>query len=444
MKTSHGKQAARSRVGGQHKLICTAARTNQPKTIYGSSETSSCAKLAETEFAVKVLGTFSGVGGLESGLEKAGLSTKYLSEIDSYANLVLSDRFRGTENLGDVAAIFALPHCDVVAAGFPCQDLSQAGKMTGLHGSRSGLIKNVLTAVENSSHRPDFLLFENVPFLLSVHSGAGMEWLISRIEQLGYDWAYRVVDTQAFGIPQRRRRLFLLASRVADPASILLGTEDRVRPESFDEGVDHVGFYWTEGNTGLGWAPNAIPPLKSTALVASAPAIWRPEQRDFVTPTIEDAEALQGLPRGWTVAADNKAARWRLVGNAVSVPVAEWIGKRLIKDAATTCLQLGGQLGAGKWPKSAKGGPKRARIKVEAGDLPGAVNLGKIATFISPDAPKLSGRAAAGFLKRLEASRLRVPDGFLADLRYFVSNAQATKADNIRSSEEWEGARQPS
>src|SRR5262249_12660226 len=139
-------------------------------------------------------------------------------------------------------------------------------------------------------------------------------------------WAYRVVDTRAFGFPQRRQRVLLLASRKRDPRQVLLADDvaDMAPPKK--RNTAH-GFYWTEGNAGLGWARDAIPTLKggSTLGIPSPPAIWLPRGQ-LVTPDIRDAERLQGFPAGWTAAASPTSAkrngpRWRLVGNAVSVPV---------------------------------------------------------------------------------------------------------------------------
>jgi DNA (cytosine-5)-methyltransferase 1 len=380
---------------------------------------------------VRVVGTFSGIGGLELGLTRAGMTSVAVAEIDPFANAVLRARLPGVENVGDITKLRELPSCDVLAAGFPCQDISQAGRLGGIHGERSGLIKYVLSAVGRMDRLPDFLLFENVPFLLKLNDGSGIRWLVDQIERLGYSWAYRVIDTQAFGLPQRRRRLFVLASRVEDPARILFdGNRVEHRP-TYEEG-QLAGFYWTEGNRGLGWAVDSVPPLKSTALVPSAPAIWRPGERLFVTPTIEDAEALQGFSRGWTrPAAEIKggiAGRWRLVGNAVSVPAASWLGARLMKSPSIHRFETEELLEGQKWPNAAFGGPGKQPRKAEVGEYPGRKSRGSLLDFLSADAPTLSLRASAGFLSRLEKSRLRVPEQFRGDLRQFVR--ELTQSDN--------------
>ena len=181
-----------------------------------------------------------------------------------------------------------------------------------------------------------------------------------RLEGLGYRWAYRVIDSQAFGIPQRRERVYLLASLETDPAPLLFAQDTNPRKHETHANFA-CGFYWTEGNTGLGWAINAIPTLKTgSALgIASPPAIWMPDGR-IVTPDIRDAERLQGFEPDWTVPAEKAVSeryRWGLIGNAVTVDVAEWIG-RCISDVlppklrASLCFPLNK---SDAWPRAAFG-----------------------------------------------------------------------------------------
>ena len=281
---------------------------------------------------MKVVGLFAGIGGLELGLKSAGHTVELVAENDPVASRVLSRRFPDVVNLGDVTKIEKLPTSDVLACGFPCQDLSPAGGTAGIHGPKSGLIVGVLQLLRTSRVKPKWLLFENVPFLLSLNRGAGMRFLTEQLEEAGYSWAYRIIDSRAFGLAQRRRRIFLLASCVEDPSEFLFTDAGAVREPSREPDTP-CGFYWTEGNRGVGWVIDATPPRKGAYGVglASPPAVWRPFQRDFVTPTIEDAEALQGLRRGWTAAPKGEMVperlRWRLVGNAVSVPSAAWGGR---------------------------------------------------------------------------------------------------------------------
>jgi DNA (cytosine-5)-methyltransferase 1 len=156
--------------------------------------------------------------------------------------------------------------------------------------------------------------------------------MIEAFEIRGYRWAYRVVNSLAF-LPQRRERvLFVATTTDLDPADVLL-VDDVQAPKLTTTLTDNShGFYWTTGVRGLGWAPDAVPTLKngSTVGIASPPAILLPDGQ-IVTPDIRDAERLQGFPEDWTKPAENvgrASLRWSLVGNAVTVPVAEWLDVR--------------------------------------------------------------------------------------------------------------------
>lgn len=105
------------------------------------------------------------------------------------------------------------------------------------------------------------MVIENVRNMLALDSGTAMEYLVSEFERLGYTWAYRLVDSRFTGVPQRRQRVIFVASRTEDPCAVLFADDANERPESDYRG-DAFGFYWTEGNTGLGWAQDALPTLK--------------------------------------------------------------------------------------------------------------------------------------------------------------------------------------
>lgn len=325
----------------------------------------------------------------------------------------------------------------MVTAGFPCQDLSQVGQTRGISGSQSGLINEVLRLLSTAARDTKWLVLENVPFMLRLHKGHAMHEITAALDAMGWSWAYRILDSHAFGLPQRRRRLFLLASRTEDPRPALLG-EDAGEPPPRSRGRHACGFYWTEGHRGLGWAVDALPPLKggSGLAIPSPPAIWFPGRHAIACPSIEDAERLQGFAPHWTKAACEEAsgdrARWRLVGNAVSIPVAEWLADRLrtsdVYDAADDFRVLSDQ----PWPE--------AGYRV-AGEIHGAnvsswpisVPAPHLASFIEHRLHPLSLRAAAGFLARLEHSCLKRDEAFVSDLRMHVA-VQRTKAaaDHMR------------
>jgi len=171
---------------------------------------------------VKHASFFSGVGGLDLGFERAGIETVSVSEIDPYANAVLAERFPGAPNLGSITEVDAndIPEADIWSGGFPCQDLSVAGKRAGFAGKRSSLAFTFLDLVEQ--RRPRWLVLENVPGLFSSNNGADFGRLLYEMEQLGYGVSWRTLDARYFGVAQRRRRVFLVASLESDRAGEVL------------------------------------------------------------------------------------------------------------------------------------------------------------------------------------------------------------------------------
>ncbi len=379
---------------------------------------------------LRVAGLFAGIGGLELGLHRNGHTSELLCEIEPGAQQVLRDRFPGAKVVGDVRSIAALPEVDLVAAGFPCQDLSQAGRTAGIGGSQSGLVNEVFRLVADPEHSPTWLLLENVPFMLQLDRGQAMRLLVDRLDELGFRWAYRVVNTMSFGLPQRRRRVILLASRTEDPKSVLF-VDDAGPPKSrYRDGVP-CGFYWTEGSRGLGWAVDAVPTLKggSTVGIASPPAIWVPEEEAIVTPHIRDAERLQGFPAGWTEPAmktgARPGARWKLVGNAVSVPVSVWLGQRLRFPSTYEAVTDDPMSVGDPWPTAAWG-EGGAAYRVKLSEFPVRKRRHHLVEFLRHPTNPLSPRATAGFLRRAEAGSLRFVDGFLSDVATHLDRVTAS------------------
>jgi len=339
---------------------------------------------------------------------------------------VLAHRFDGIPNAGDVGNLKSLPsNVDLVAAGFPCQDLSQAGKTAGIRGTKSGLVGNVFRLIDRK--RPNWVLLENVSFMLRLDGGSAMAHLVSEFEGRGYRWAYRVVNSLAF-LPHRRERVFFLASREGNPEDVLLVDEaEPVVLETLLTSHAH-GFYWTEGTRGLGWGPDCVPTLKngSTVGIPSPPAILL-TNGEIVTPDIRDAERLQGLPPSWTKPAEavgRASMRWSLVGNAVTKPVAAWIGRRLNAPKDYDRTRDGPVLTGPHWPKSARS-DGRVRREVNISAFPVWRRRKPLESFLQYDPHLLSARATAGFLSRIEKSSLRFVPGFKERVRSHLAHVRA-------------------
>jgi DNA (cytosine-5)-methyltransferase 1 len=370
-----------------------------------------------------IAGLFAGIGGLERGLHRAGHRTGLLCENDEAAKAVLKARFPDIPQHDDVTTLDSLPRSTtLVVAGFPCQDLSQAGQTAGIGGLRSGLVGEVFRLIRK--HRTPWVLLENVPFMLQLNRGRAMDHITGALEGLGYRWAYRVVDSRAFGRPQRRRRVYLLASLAEDPRSVLFADEAGPVSESkHNHNQAACGFYWTEGIRGLGWAVDAIPTLKggSTIGIPSPPAILL-ASGEVVMPDLRDAERLQGFPSDWTKPAETvgrSGRRWKLVGNAVSVPAAEWIGRRMAQPGVPLDYPSASIRGT-RWPTAAWN-IGQGRVSVEASEWPVKRSYKSLSEFLQHPPRPLSVKATRGFLERTQRSSLIFPPGFLEALRAHVA-----------------------
>ena len=185
---------------------------------------------------MKVLSLFSGVGGFDLGLEAAGMETVFQCEWDKHATNILERHWPHVPRWGDISTLTGkhilahAPVIDVVAWGSPCQDLSVAGKRAGLEGSRSGLFHEGVRIIkelrkETNNEYPRISIWENVYGALNSNRGADFGVILNEMAEAGalvQEW--RVLDAQYFGVPQRRRRVFLIsifdtatATRCPDP-----------------------------------------------------------------------------------------------------------------------------------------------------------------------------------------------------------------------------------
>lgn len=356
---------------------------------------------------MRAVGLFSGIGGFELGLAKAGIATDLLCEYWEPAVQTLRRCF-DAEVVGDIRKLRNLPKCDVVTAGFPCTDLSQVGRTAGIDGAESGLVRDVFRLI--AKRPPTWVVLENVPNMLSLHGGMPIKQITSWFDEQGWNWAYRTVDSRHFGVRQRRRRVFVVASRSEDPRTVLFA--DDAPPRSGRRSHRAYGFYWTEGNRGLGWGEGITPTLKggSKLGIASPPGVWLREQcpgKAIARPSIEAGERLQGFPSGWTEVVERDGVRWKLVGNAVTVPVAKWLGARLLAPRRQFD-------GARWWPLAAASvGGVRESWAVSERPLPVSPRASLASVLHQYGAQPLSLGATRGFATRLKASRLRSRTDFV-------------------------------
>lgn len=165
---------------------------------------------------MKAVSLFAGVGGFDLALENNGVEVVASVEIDSKAQEVLRRRFPNSTIFGDITEVKGEqliaagfdPNDGIITGGFPCQDLSVAGKRAGLAGKRSGLFWEICRLLDET--RTQTFILENVPGLLSSNNGRDMAVVIEALVERGYRVGWRVLDAQYFGVPQRRRRVFIV------------------------------------------------------------------------------------------------------------------------------------------------------------------------------------------------------------------------------------------
>jgi len=380
-----------------------------------------------------IAGFFAGIGGIESGFHKEGCKSVFLCEKDERAKSVLHYHFPDVPIADDIETVESIPKVDIVTAGFPCQDLSQAGLKRGIAGKQSGLVQHLFRIIKNQDldNRPEWIVIENVSYIISLDSGNAIKYLTHELEELGYMWGYRVVDARAFGVPQRRLRLIMVASLHHDVRQVLFSQDVKEIPVDDTIGdIDsdkYYGFYWTEGKRGLGWTVDGIPTLKigSKIGIPSPPAIWIPQKDYFGTPDICDAERFQGFPVDWTIPAMSleKARigdRWHLIGNAVCVNMSHWLAKNILEPKPYDKF-LEKEIHRKKWPKAAYGQHGKV-YEVEVGTWPIVSESVPLKDFLRFPLKPLSLKGMNGFYSRAVTSELiNYPGEFITSMEHYLA-----------------------
>lgn len=343
---------------------------------------------------LEAVSLFTGIGGFDLAAEQAGMRVTGQVEIDPFCNRVLSRRFPDMLSMEDIRDVrgteFGSP--DVVVFGSPCQDLSVAGKRAGIQGERSSLFFEAARIIGEC--RPAFAVWENVYGSLSSHGGADFKSVLDAFRELGSpDIAWRTIDSQHAGVPQRRRRVFLVADFRGERAREILfepegcGGHPAPGRASWEDVADPVGggAYGSgrrseddpnlvaatirgrahgEGNRSSVTAGQPSPTLHADSPMvayhenisgnvvaadhARALRSGASHSYQFVTPddgyrmrvrrlTPVECERLQGFPDRWTCLCDLEPCkcpdgpRYRALGNAVTMIVVRWILKRLVR-----------------------------------------------------------------------------------------------------------------
>jgi len=325
-------------------------------------------------------------GSVCSGVEAAtvawhplGWEPQWFSEIEKFPSAVLQHHYPDVVNYGDMTKFKDWPNdkaIDLLVGGTPCQSFSVAGLRKGLADPRGNLMLTYLAIA--AQHRPRWLVWENVPGVLSSNRGRDFGTFIGALGKLGYGFAYRVLDAQYFGVAQRRRRVFVVghSGDWKRAAAVLFERESlQGHPAPSREARKEIAEATTSGtsvndnrewpaevasalNTYFGekqgledqhinegaplFVPSATGPLtagmhkgpRGTEAIESNHVISFPRLRRL---TPRECERLQGFPDDYTrIPWRNKPAedcpdgpRYKAMGNSMAVPVMRWIGERI-------------------------------------------------------------------------------------------------------------------
>lgn len=308
---------------------------------------------------LRVASFFAGIGGFDLGFERAGMKTVWQCEKKEFCLDILEKHWPEVPRATDITEVDPndIPEADIWVGGFPCQDVSLArmGPRSGLRGKQSGLFYDFARLIE--ARRPQVVVLENVAALLSSHDGRDFAIILRTLADIGYGVAWRVLDSRYFGVPQSRSRVFIVGSLGgADSAgSILFEPErgDRDSEKSRSNGKKSVSpFAISVGDPQRGF----VKKLAHCLYAESARHTGTDWSRNYVSYpagrvrrlTPLETERLQGFPDNWTMPIQEienvttlDSARYHACGNAVSVPVVEWIGHRIVSQLASELISDG-------------------------------------------------------------------------------------------------------
>ena len=283
---------------------------------------------------------FSGIGGFDLGFEQAGCRVVFQCERDAFCQKVLRKHWPDVPLAADINHLMPqdVPRANIWCGGFPCQDVSLAnqGKRQGMEGKRSGLFTRFAELADTA--RPEWLVIENVPGLLNSGDGQDFKYVLETLDDIGYFVAWRLLDAKYFGTPQRRRRVFLVASHQSDCAAGVLFDSGlsgkmarplnlplRAASEFARNGFQESDLYTVQHAT-IGRKPEAGPQAKG---YRNDGETWTLDSRgsgDVVCAPYDGfgVRDIAGVSR------ELDSRRLRALGNAVCVPVVRWIAERLV------------------------------------------------------------------------------------------------------------------
>ena len=278
---------------------------------------------------MKVLDLFSGIGGFSLGLERAGMETIAFCEFDEHAQKVLRKHWPDVPIHSDVRSLNGHDYrgtVDIVCGGFPCQDLSTAGKRIGFDGERSSLYGEMLRII--SECMPRYAIFENVSGLLTGDSGRWFAKFLYDLDSIGFDAEWHCIEAAYIGAPHRRDRVWIIAY-----PKVLLCNDGNIdkkdgnsQAQEFRSGdcKANVAYTASQRQSGQGKSKQSISAKKNKDRQASIFKSVRIKREWATEPSV--GRVAHGVP--------NRSHRLKQLGNAVVPQIPEAIGRAIMEAAA--------------------------------------------------------------------------------------------------------------
>ena len=294
------------------------------------------------------LSVCSGIEAVSVAWESLGFKPIGFSEIEPFPCELLKQKYPAVKNYGDITQYekWNAGQFDILVGGTPCQSFSIAGKRGGTADKRGALMYAYLGIVE--TYRPRWVIWENVPGVLFSNSGYDFASFLAGLEECGYGWAYRVLDAHYFGVPQQRRRVFVVghSDNRTDLAAKVLFEQQGVcgniaaGSETQKEATAVIGKginYFRRGGNFKYHKDKKAATLRSSAASDCFDLVLAREKKYIRRLTPLECERLQGFPDYWTrIAWRGKPAeqcpdslRYKAIGNSMAAPVMRWIGERI-------------------------------------------------------------------------------------------------------------------
>lgn len=314
-----------------------------------------------------------------SGIEAATVAWHHMgwnpvgfSEIEPFPSKVLAHHYPNTPNFGDMTKFKEWninESVELLVGGTPCQSFSVAGLRKGLADPRGNLMLTYLAMADH--FKPKWILWENVPGILTSNRGHDFATFLQGLAQLGYGFAYRVLDAQHFGVPQRRRRVFVVGclGDWRNAAKVLFESESLCRditpsrkereeitiefkkcPSTFNASLNYKTIFFREADFSNYKETEISSTLKAKGGVLNGGSetfiantlTTRNQRLDASTETFtvhnkyvrrltpKECERLQGFPDDYTnIPTASDTNRYKAIGNSMAVPVMQWIGERI-------------------------------------------------------------------------------------------------------------------